>query len=148
VLTSWQLTALGVTAFNDKEYGLAAQRFQQALDADAAAARPHFLLGQAYIALGKFREAVQIIGVGLGKDPTWPRSDFRPGVDLYLNPADWERHVVLLEQVQAAQPHQAGYLFLLAYARWFDDDRAAAIRLFREVRPLVADPRLVDLFLK
>jgi hypothetical protein len=148
VLGSRQLTALGVAAFQDKDYGVAAQRFQQALDADAAAARPHFLLGQAYVALGKFREAVQIIGVGLAKDPTWPRSDFRPRVDLYMNQDDWNRHVALLEQVQAGQPQNAGYLFLLAYVRWFDDDRAAATRLFREVRPLVGDPGLVDLFLK
>jgi hypothetical protein len=148
VLGSLQLSALGVAAFKDEDYGLAAQRFQQALDADAAAARPHFLLGQAYLALGKFREAVQIIGVGLAKDPTWPRSDFRPRVELYMNEADWNRHLALLEQVQAGQPQNAGYLFLLAYVRWFDDDRATATRLFREVRPLVGDPGLVDLFLK
>jgi len=144
-----QLTALGVAAFLDQEYGLAAQRFHQALDADPAAARPHFLLGHAYLALGKFGEAVQMIGLGLAKDPAWPRSDFKPRLVLYRNePADWLRHLALLEETQARHPQQARYLFLLAYARWFDDDRTAALRLFREVRPLVADPALVDLFLK
>jgi hypothetical protein len=68
---------------------------------------------------------------------------------LYLNqPDDWTRHLDQLEMTQQKQPQNAGYLFLLAYARWFDDDRVAALRLFREVRPLVADPALVDLFLK
>jgi Tfp pilus assembly protein PilF len=144
-----RLATLGMLAFQEAEYGLAAQRFQQALDADPATARPHFLLGQAYLALGRFREAVQTIGVGLAKDPTWPKSDFRPRLNLYLNqPGDWTRHIDQLDRAQQKQPQNAGYLFLLAYVRWFDDDRVVALQLFREVRPLVADPALVDLFLK
>jgi hypothetical protein len=144
-----RLAGMGELAFQNKEYGLAAHRFQQALEVDRDAARPHFLLGQAYLALGRFREAVQTIGLGLAKDPTWPSSHFRPRLSLYVDsPADWARHLGQLEATQQKQPHNAGYLFLLAYVRWFDDDRVTAIALFREVRPLVADPALVDLFLK
>lgn len=146
---SKRLIALGIAAFRDQEYGLAAQRFHQASEADPAAARPHFLLGQAYLALGKFREAVQTIGLGLGKDPAWPHGDFRPRFELYpLHPEDWPRHVSLLEDARDRQPQHAAYLFLLAYTYWFDDDRVRARRLFEELRPLVADPALVDLFLK
>ena len=144
-----RLASLGALAFQDKEYGLAAHRFQQALDVEPTTARPHFLLGQAYLALGRFREAVQTIGLGLAKDPTWPSSHFRPRLSLYVDsPEDWARHVEQLEATQHKQPHNAAYLFLLAYVRWFDDDRVIAAALFRELRPQVADPALVDLFLK
>src|SRR5262245_41273607 len=46
-----RLAALGMAAFQEAAYGLAAHRFQQALNADPTTARPHFLLGQAYLAL-------------------------------------------------------------------------------------------------
>jgi tetratricopeptide (TPR) repeat protein len=144
-----RLVTLGTAAFQAGDYGLAAQRFQQALDADAAAPRPHFLLGQALVALGKFSAAVQTIGLGLAKDPAWPKNAFRPRLDLYRNqPEEWVRHLMLLEEAHERQPQNAGFLFMVAYLRWFDDDRATALRLFRQVRPLVADPALVDLFLK
>ncbi len=144
-----RLTESGADAFRGQEYGLAARRFQQAVELDPANSRAYFLLGQAYMALGKYAEAVQAIGLGLGLDASWPKSTFRPRFELYAdNPAEWQRHLDLLEDAQKRQPNQAGYVFLLAYERWFDDNRAEAIELFRRVRPLVADPELVDLFLK
>ena len=144
-----RLTLRGEMAFRAQEYGLAAQKFSQAVDVDPAGSRAYFLLGQAYFALGKYRDAVQAIGLGLGLDPDWPKSDFHPRFHLYeQHPEDWQRHVELLEDAQARQPNNAGYLFLVAYLRWFDDQRGEAIRLFRQVRPLVADPALVDRFLK
>lgn len=144
-----RLTLLGLTAFRNREYGLAARRFAQAMDIDPAASRTYFFLGQADFALGKYRDAVQMIGLGLGLDPAWPRFPFRPRFDLYLDhPQDWQEHLALLENVQARQPNDVGYVFLLAHQRWFDDQRDDAMKLFRQVRPLVADPALVDLFLK
>jgi hypothetical protein len=146
---SQRLQTLGIEAFYQGEYGVAARRFIQALDADPASARAHFLLSQAFVALGKFRDAVQTIGIGLSKDPAWPTREFRPRFELYRNqPADWAKHRTMLEEASERQPNNAGYHFLLAYLRWFDDDRAIALKLFREVRPLVADPALVDLFVK
>jgi tetratricopeptide repeat protein len=144
-----RLADLGSDAFRAQEYGLAARRFQQAVDLDPANSRAYFLLGQAYMALGKYSDAVQAIGLGLGLDAAWPKSAFRPRFELYAdNPAEWQRHLDLLDDAQKRQPNHAGYLFLLAYERWFDDHRPEAIELFRRVRPLVADPALVDLFLK
>ena len=144
-----RLTLLGIAAFRGQEYGLAAQRFNQAIEVDPKASRAHFLLGQANFALGKYRDAVQMIGLGLGLDPLWPKNVFRPRFDLYADHRDdWQRHLALLEDAQTRQPNNAGYAFLLAHQRWFDDQRDDAIKLFRQVRPLVADPALVDLFLK
>ncbi len=144
-----RLTMLGLAAFRGREYGLAARRFAQALDIDPTASRTYFFLGQADFALGKYRDAVQMIGLGLGLDSAWPRFPFRPRFDLYLDhPEDWQRHLALLENAQARQPNDVGYVFLLAHQRWFDDQRDDALKLFRQARPLVADPALVDLFLK
>lgn len=146
---SKRLTALGMTAYRDQDYGLAAQKFNQAVDLDPGASRAYFLLGQAYFALGKYRDAVQMIGVGLGLEPNWPKNAFRPRFDLYSDsPENRQRHLEQLEDAVARQPNQAGYRFLLAYQYWFDDRRAEAVQHFRQVRPLVGDPALVDLFLK
>jgi hypothetical protein len=146
---SLRLTTLGVAAFRGREYGLAARKFNQAIEADPTASRAYFFLSQAYFALGKYSDAVQMAGVGLGLDPAWPRSLFRPRFDLYgEHPDDWQQHLQRLEDARARQPNNAGYAFLLAQQRWFEDRREDAVRLFRQVRPLVADPALVDLFLK
>ena len=144
-----RLTALGAAAFRSREYGLAARRFQQAKESDPLASQPMFLLGQAYFALGKYRDAVQMIGLGLGLDPAWPKNAFRPRFDLYGDhPEDWQQHMEALVDARNRQPNDAGFLFVLAHQFWFDDQRVEATRLFRQVRPLVADPALVDLFLK
>lgn len=144
-----RLTLVGLTAFREQEYGLAARKFSQAIDADPTGSRAYFFLGQANFALGKYSDAVQAIGLGLAIDPAWPKMPFRPRFDLYTDhPEDWQRHAKLLEDAQARQPNHVGYLFLLAHQHWFDDQRDVAVKLFRQLRPLVADPALVDLFLK
>lgn len=144
-----RLTTLGVVAFRGQEYGLAARKFKQALEVDPTGSRAYFFLSQAHFALGDYRDAVQMIGLGLGLDRDWPQRPFRPRFDLYADqPQDWQRHLQLLEGAQARQPNNAGYVFLLAHQRWFDDQRDEALRLFRQVQPLVGDPALVDLFLK
>ncbi|MCS7045772.1 MAG: hypothetical protein NZO58_05405 [Gemmataceae bacterium] len=143
-----RLAALGIAAFRSREYGLAARRFQQAMDADPAVERGHFLWAQALVALGQFSDAVHAIGLGLARDRDWPNQPYRPRHELYADhPGDWQAHVQALEDAQARQPKNAGLLFLLAYQYWFDDRRPDAILLFHRVRPLVADPSLVDLFL-
>jgi hypothetical protein len=144
-----RLSTLGVVAFRGQDYGLAARKFQQALEVDPTASRAYFFLSQSYFALGNYRDAVQMIGLGLGLDRGWPQRPFRPRFDLYADqPQDWQRHLQLLEGAQARQPKNSGYTFLLAHQRWFDDQRDDALRLFRQVRPHVGDPALVDLFLK
>lgn len=144
-----RLSTLGVVAFRGQEYGLAARKFKQALEVDPTASRAYFFLSQAYFALGNYRDAVQMIGLGLGLDRDWPQRPFRPRFDLYADqPQDWQRHLQLLEDAHTRQPNNAGYAFLLAHQRWFDDQRDDAVKLFRQVRPLVGDPALVDLFLK
>jgi tetratricopeptide (TPR) repeat protein len=149
VVEAKRLSAIGMTAFRDQEYGLAAQKFNQAVESDPTASRAYFLLGQAYFAQGKYRDAIHQIAQGLGLDPTWPKNAFRPRFDIYADhPEDRQRHLQQLEDAVARQPNQAGYLFLLAYQYWFDDRRADAEKLFRQVRPLVGDPALIDLFLK
>ena len=149
IVEGQRLTTLGIVAFRSQEYGLAARKFKQALEVDPTGSRAYFFLSQAYFALGNYRDAVHMIGLGLGLDRNWPQRPFRPRFDLYADqPEDWQRHLQLLEDAQARQPNNAGYAFLLAHQRWFDDQRDDALKLFRQVRPLVGDAALVDLFLK
>src|SRR5205823_3232280 len=46
-----RLVELGIRAFRDQEYGVAAWRFRQASEVHPANARAFFLLGQAYLAV-------------------------------------------------------------------------------------------------
>ena len=144
-----RLNDLGVTAFRNADYGLATLRFRQAVDADQPMPRALFLQAQAYIAVGKYRDAVETIQQGLKLDPNWPASGFRPKVELYEKRDDeWKEHRERLEQTQAKQPKNADNLLLLGYLAWFDGQRGAAVDYFTQSRALAAEPRWADAFLK
>ena len=53
-----------------------------------------------------------------------------------------------LEAAQQRQPKGADFLFLLGYLDWFDGHRPEAVQWFQQARPLMEQPRWVDLFLK
>ena len=111
--------------------------------------RAVFLQAQACIAVGKYREAVQLINEGLLSLPNWPDSGFRPKVELYGNQEDrWKEHRTRLELDQREQPKNADYLFLLGYLAWFDGERVAAIAYFQQSRGLAVNPCWSDVFLK
>lgn len=144
-----RLTDLGIAAFRKGEYGVAILRLRQSADANPPGPRAAFLQGQACIAVGKYREAAQLIQTGLQGQPTWPTSAFRPKVELYDNKDDvWKEHRTALETAQKLDPKNADYLFLLGYLSWFDGERDAARDYFQQARRLAAEPRWSDAFLK
>jgi Tfp pilus assembly protein PilF len=144
-----RLNDQGVAAFRNGEYGLAMLRFGQAVDAEKPPPRALFLRGQACIAVGKYREAAEIIQQGLQLQPNWPASGFNPRLELYDKQEDeWTAQRKRLEQTQSKNPKNADYLFLLGYVAWFDGQRDAAIDYFQQGRALAAEPRWADLFLK
>jgi hypothetical protein len=144
-----RLTDLGVAAFRDGEYGLAILRFRNAGDAAPLAPHPLFFEAQAHIAVGKYREATDLIQQGLKRMPDWPTSGFRPRADLYAGADDvWIAHRKQLKAAHLARPKDADFLFLLGYLAWFDGQRDTAIDYFDDARAVADDPRYSDLFLK
>jgi hypothetical protein len=139
---------LGKRAFANREYGLAAQRFRQAAQADLAAPLPQFLLARAQFALGKYRDAFEAIRAGLDLKRDWPRERFPPR-DLYKgNDVEFLGHLKRLEDLVEKHPNDPVLLFVLAYELWFDGRRDKARALFRKVRKLLPDPAYADRFLK
>jgi uncharacterized protein HemY len=140
---------LGVAAFKNGEYGLAIRWFREASEADRAPPRAVFYLGQAYLAVGKYREAASVIRDGLDAQNRWPAHAFKPKAELYDNDVlEFKLHREHLEQAQKAAPKNADYLFLLGYWCWFDGQRDAAVDFFQQARVLAADPEAPDLFLR
>ncbi len=144
-----RLVDLGIFAFRKGEYGSALLRFRQASEEKPPAPRTAFLQAQAYVAVGKYREAVRLIQMGLQREPTWPTSGFAPKADLYNNDAEvWTAHREQLEQALRKDPKNADYLFLLGYIAWFDGQRDAAVDYFQRASHLAAEPRWSEAFLK
>jgi hypothetical protein len=139
---------LGKEAFAAREYGRAAERFALAADADPNDGTPRLLLGQALLALGKYRPAFDAIGAGLDRRPDWPTTPFRP-LDLYgPNLADYANHLAALEDALSTHPDDGLLLFLTAYALWFDGRRAEARPLFERAAPVLPDRTVVERFLR
>jgi hypothetical protein len=145
---SARLTNLGLAAFGEQAYGLAALRFRQATRADPNGARAHFLLAQAQFALGKYHQAVEAIHAGMRLHKDWPAAPFQPRLDLYGGiEEDFTEHLKRLEGAVKGDPNNLELLFLLAYQLWFDGRRDEAVARFRQARPLTPDPSFIDQFL-
>jgi hypothetical protein len=142
------LTNLGLAAFSERAYGLAAHRFRQASAADPKGARAYFLLAQAQFALGKYAAAVESIHAGMRLHKDWPTAPFQPRLDLYggIEP-DFAAQLKHLEGAVRQAPERPELRFLLAYQLWFDNRRDEAVPLFRQARALTAEPRYIDAFL-
>jgi hypothetical protein len=143
-----RLLQIGQDAFNLQLYGIAAQRFRQAIAIKPGGAKAHFYLSQAQFALGKYRDAVATIQKGMKLDADWPREKLQPRRDLYKNHQDFADHLNRLEDIVAMQPDNADFLFLLAHQMWFDGQRNRAVALFRQARAITADPTFIDIFLR
>jgi hypothetical protein len=140
--------ALGKAAFANGEYGRAAHRFRLAIAAVPDEPMGQLLLAQALVALAKYQEAFDAIGVGVRQQPNWPTSRFRP-LELYGdNVADYSDHLARLEQVLQQQPDDPVLLFLYAYQLWFDGRQDEAIPLFQRAAPMLADKNAVERFLQ
>jgi hypothetical protein len=137
----------GIKAFGMGEYGRAMELFKKATatlpdDADA-----YFALAQAWIALGKYADASIAIHTGLRIDPKWA-ADGPPMILLYGNRRfDFEQHRRALVDASEAFPADITLQFGRAYFEWFDAERDAARLRFEDLRPIVADAAIIDLFL-
>jgi tetratricopeptide (TPR) repeat protein len=145
---STRLIELGLLAFQNGDYGHAAQRFRQAAALDPLQARPLFLLAQAEFAMGKFRDAVETIQAGVKLDRQWPRYVFQPRIDLYKGrDAEYAAHLKRLTDAAAANPQSGTLLFLVGHQLWFDGQRKDGLAVMQRARPLVRDPSTIDAFL-
>ncbi len=140
--------AVGKEAFAAGEYGRAAFRFRKAAEVAPQQAQPHFLLAQALLALGKYRDAVGAIHAGLALDPTWPATGPSARALYGPNAAEFEDHLQELQASLTHHPDDPVLLFLLGYFLWFDGQQDAARQLFEKAAPLVPDRRDVDRFLQ
>lgn len=145
---SERLLRLGIEAFQNQFFGLAAFRFRQALKVEVLDGRPHFLLSQAEFALGAYRDAVATIKKGMNRQPNWPLMPYHK-LELYRGiEADFADQLKRLETVLARDPKNSDLLFLLGHVRWFAGQRDQAVPLFRQARLTAADPAFIDAFLK
>jgi hypothetical protein len=143
-----RLIDLGTAAFKEGDYNIAMLRFRQAGLTDPPSPRAVFLQAQAAIAVGKYRDAAELIQQELPRQPNWPTAAFRPRADLYGNLEAWNGQRERLMAAQKLQPKNADFPFLLGYLSWFDGERDVALDHFQQSRTLMDDPRWSDLFLK
>jgi tetratricopeptide (TPR) repeat protein len=139
--------AAGKKAFADGLYGLAAQRFRQAVLADPRDHLARFLLAQAQFALAKYRDAVESIEAGLDRKKDWPDSGFRVRTLYGKNDDHFLGQLKRLEEVIDKHPKDPDLLFLRAYELWFDGKRNKARAIFRKAKKLAADPAYINRFL-
>jgi hypothetical protein len=145
--SAW-LIELGLAAFRDGEYGVAAQRFRQAADVEPKLARGYFLLAQAEFAMGKYQHSAATVHAGVKIDKQWPHLLVQPRLDLYKGrDVEFVAHMKRLTNAAAANPNHPPLLFLVAHQLWFDGRRMDALALFQRLRPLAKDPSAIDAFL-
>lgn len=147
VAESARQVGLGKMAFAAKEYGRAERRFHRAAQVAPKEPLPHFLLAQARMAQGKYREATAAIHDGLRLFPDWPSIPYKVR-DLYQeHPAEFDLHLKRLDEALRRHPDDPALLFLYAYHLWFDGRQAEARPLFQRAARLVTAPFFIDLFL-
>jgi tetratricopeptide (TPR) repeat protein len=129
------------------EYGRAMELFKKATVTLPDEADAYFALAQAWIALGKYSVASIAIHTGLRIDLKWA-ADGPPMILLYGNRRfDFEQHRRALVDASEAFPADITLQFGRAYFEWFDAERDAARLRFEDLRPIVADAAIIDLFL-
>lgn len=143
-----RLTRLGQQAFAAREYGRAENRFRRATEVLPDDAQAYFLLAQARLALGMYREAVAAIESGVRRKPDWPRLRFRPREMYEGNAADFAEHLRDLDAALVRFPDDPFLLFLAAYSTWFDGRQDEALPRFRRALEQGADAATVERFLR
>ncbi len=138
----------GKQAFAARTYGKAAELFRLAIRAAPNLPQAHFLLAQAYFALGKYPEAVDAIQAGMALQPDWPAARFRPRELYGLNAADYLEQLRRLEQIIQANPADPLLLFLYAYQLWFDGRQDEARVWFQKALPGSPYRDLIQRFLR
>jgi hypothetical protein len=125
-----RLVALAREAFAAGEFGRAERRLAQAIRAEPKEPLPYFLLAQAQLALGQFREAVDSIDDGTRRKANWPGERFRVRELYDDNEEEFDEHRKRLEETLERNPNDFFLLFLRGYQLWFDGKQNDARALF------------------
>lgn len=143
-----RLLFFGQQAFAQRQYGLAVERFRRASQLDPNDGVPHLLLGQAYLAVGKYRWAQEALLDGLELRQDWPITDFRP-IDLYVdNGADYEAHLQALDKALERRPNDMNLRFLSGYIRWHEGRQQEAKAIFEDLMMLFPKPAVLQRYLE
>lgn len=134
-------------AFNDGEYGRAAERLADAIAAQPNDPMPYFLLAQARTARGDYVNAVAAIRDGMAHAQDWPATSFRLREIYGAGDKNFDEHLRELKDAVTAQPNDPTLLFLLGYHYWFLGERSEAVPLFKKASRLVKDQSLIERFL-
>jgi hypothetical protein len=136
-----QLTAFGDRLFRVGNLHRAAERYEQAIRADAHVAAPHVGLAQIAIARGQFTEAAKRFRQSLDAQPDWLINP--PDVQaLYGEPVDFNRTIAQIEMHLQANPNDRDAWLVLG-AQWYLSGRARkAADVFLRLADRPVDPTL------
>ena len=131
----------GVAAFNAKDMGLASEKFRQAVELDPTIAQAHAALGEAYMDLAKWNEALASIDKFLELSPGDKRG-LQDRYDILKALGDKPRSAAALDALIAADPSRdtAVRVFNLGAEASRAGETDAAIAYLE--RALVVDPTL------
>jgi hypothetical protein len=133
-----RIVEAGRKAFADGQYGRALELFRKAADITPAEPSVHYLISQAYFSLGKYREAVSAIAMGMALRADWHEARFNSRDLYWKKPELFDDHLKALRDAVAAFPNDAELLFMLGHQLWFDgkhEDAKAIILKARTLRP-------------
>lgn len=134
-------------AFEEGQYGRAAERLTDAIAADPVTPVPYFLLAQARTARGEYAEAVAAIRDGLRRAPDWPTSGYNLRAIYGPAAARLDRHVAELREAADAAPDDPTVGFLLGYHLWFLGERVEAVKHLRRASRWARDNGIIERFL-
>jgi tetratricopeptide (TPR) repeat protein len=121
-----RIVEAGRKAFADSQYGRALELFRKAAEITPNEPSAHYLVSQAYFALGKYREAVAAITAGMALRADWSEARFNSR-DLYSRqPPAFDEHLAALRKAATAFPDDPALAFLLGHQLWFDGKREEA----------------------
>jgi tetratricopeptide (TPR) repeat protein len=133
--------------FKKGDYAKAVESFKKAVDAEPQAAAPRFALGEALFATGDYHYAAFSIRKGLELNPDWVRAKLDRR-EYYRSLEDYQAHLKKLEDYVRERPYDGSALFVLAYNRYFSDQKTEARELFQRVREVERQDAASELFLK
>jgi hypothetical protein len=115
-----RIVEAGRKAFADGQYGRTLELFRKAADITPNEPSAHYLVSQAYFALGKYREAVAAIAAGMALRADWSEARFNSRDLYWKKPAVFDDHLAALRQAAIAFPDDPALQFLLGHQLWFD----------------------------
>lgn len=141
-----RLAESGSKAFSKGQYGRALEQFRRAAEITPNEPSAHYLVSQAYFALGKYREAVAAIAAGVKLRDDWADARFKSRDLYWRTPEVFDEHLRTLRQAVADFPQDAMLLFLLGHQLWFDGKHDEARELFLNARALGKDQTPANAF--